>query len=168
MISRCSIFIALLFAMMIPVAAVAQREPPPRGWKRVTSCSFTFLLPSRLASTQTHPVDSCLAAFESTDLSVSLDFGLYSSPLSKRDYMKDHQEVMIKIGSRDARLITYREERHGRKADKDMMTEAHIVIDSGPAWENALLFTISSQKVVSAETIRQIYQSIRYVGKKSN
>jgi len=168
MIPRRSVLIALVFAMMTPVGAMAQRESTPPGWKSVTSCSFTFLLPSRLTYRQTHPVDSCLAAFESSDLSIWLDFGLYSRPLSKQDYMKDHQEVMIKIGDRDASLITYREERQGRKADKDLMTKVYIVIDSGPGWENGLLFNISAQKAVPAETIKQIYQSIRYVGQKSN
>lgn len=159
--------LALVFISMIlvPSWAFSQNAPAPKGWKRVTSCEFSFLLPATTREETTHPVDSCLANFQYKDLSISLDYGLYSSPLSEQDWMRNYQTTSITINGRKASLITYEDAMNPKSIQN--ITKVHVITSKAtpPFLGNvSLLMVISTKSSKDHEIIKKIYESLTFRG----
>jgi hypothetical protein len=143
-------------------STTAQKLPAARGWKRVTACRFSFLLPEHMQEMEVQPIDSCLANFEGEGIGIGLDFGFYSNPLSRQDDMKNYRSSVVRINGRKARLIMYDGE-----YKYPQVTEIHIVT-AGPRngfGNTSLLMSICTNPSVDAEIVRRIYESIKYLGK---
>ncbi|HTH38834.1 MAG TPA: hypothetical protein VL572_12745 [Pyrinomonadaceae bacterium] len=88
--------------------------------------------------------------------------------------MLDYKALSIKLGGRQSTVITFRADpkklNHGTK---DRITKVQIVTDKGGSDRNfgyvpSLLFTISATSPVKPETIKQIYESIRFLPNSPN
>jgi hypothetical protein len=163
--SRMFVYPVVMLAVFACLASftMAQKLPVPRGWKRVTACQFSFLLPESMRDTTTRGIDSCLAGYEGDGISVRLDFGVYNGPISKQDSMKNYRKSVLSINGRKARLITY----EGANYAYPKATEIRIVT-AGPKYgfrSTSLSMSICTKPPFDAEIVKRIYQSIKYLGK---
>ena len=159
--------LALMFAFFcLSIAAIAQNSSVPKGWKQVTACEFSFLLPDDALQRKTHPVDSCLAGFDTKDIHIGLDYGLYSGPGSQQEWEKNYRNLPVKINGRKASLITY--EIDERNPEFPCITMIHMwtsepSMETGPGV--SILMVISSKRSVEPRIVKQIYESLKFVGK---
>ena len=150
---------------------VAQDSGPPKGWKQVTACQFSFLVPENTQQFETHPIDSCLSAFEYEGLRISLDYGLYSAPLSEGWFkkpdsgLKNHTSQKLTINGRQAEVITYEDAISPQNIVN--VTQVHIITFKSDASQTmiSLLMSFRSKDESNADVIKQIYESLRFVGK---
>lgn len=163
----------LLFGLLLPLSAFAQKEVVPKGWKEVKACDFSFQIPIWMKEAKVHMIDSCLAAYSGRSTHLSLDYGWYSGPLSRPDEkMENYKSEKIRLDGREATLITYIDTRF---KEKPKVTQVHIVTfprkpDSEAKWlgdsmDTSLLFEIGTIRPKSEAMVKRIYDSIRYIGK---
>jgi hypothetical protein len=153
------------------IGAFAQNSETPRGWKQVTACDFTFLVPDSTRALRTSPIDSCLAAFDYNGIEISLDYGWYSAPLGESYFerpdsrYKNHRREKISIAGRDAELIHYDDMSNPKKTLH--VTQVHIITSQSDRSSMivSLLMSFETNKDSDADIIRQIYESVRFLGK---
>jgi len=153
--------------LILPIWASAQDSEVPKGWKRVKSCTFSFILPRTARELKTRPIDSCVARFEYEDLSLSLDYGLYSSPLSQMDWMTKYRKEPITINGLEGNLISYKNAMDPKSIL--YVTNVHIVASKSKSidWgDRSLLMSITSESSKHLEAIKQIYESLTFLEKK--
>jgi len=149
--------------------AVAQGSATPKGWRKVTACEFSFLVPEETRQRPTSPVDSCLAAFEYKDLSISLDYGWYSAPESEEAAkfygLKNYRSQDVTINGREATLITYDDAM--RPNDISSVTKIHVITSRSTKSPTivSLLMSFQTKGTSNVDVIKQIYESLKFVGK---
>jgi len=78
--------LSLFLTMLVCCSAiVGQQGAVPTGWTRFERCSFTFLLPENVTEVKKQPIDSCLASFESSDISYIARLRLVQQPFVSAD-----------------------------------------------------------------------------------
>jgi hypothetical protein len=160
------IVFGIVVGTFIATGAFAQETPVPKGWKRVTACEFSFLLPEKTREISGRPIDSCIAAFEYRGINIGLDYGLYSSPVSEYDWMENYQNKPITINGREARLITYDDTRNKRHVST--ATNLRMITTKAPypgSNEVSLLMVISGKPSIDRQIVKRIYESVKFLGK---
>ncbi|HEV7698885.1 MAG TPA: hypothetical protein VGO43_01515 [Pyrinomonadaceae bacterium] len=149
----------------LPTGVVAQDSQPPKGWKLVTACSFSFLLPKKARELKTQMIDSCIASYEYEDIEIGLDYGLYSAPSSEQDWMKNYQSRSVTINGREARLVTYEDTKHG--GDLLRVTQLHMITGKATWGSNdvSVLMVINTKRSSDHETVKRIYESVKSIEK---
>ena len=162
------LFLLLVLVFLQWVKTEAQTTPAPEGWKKVTACQFTFNLPNDMQGVPQWPVDSCLAGYENEEISIELDYGWYSGPGGQQDWEKVYRTSSIKINGRTAELITYVIDTDKMKTKHPLVTHIHLITHAPKKGKlrttTSLLFTISCTEAVVQSVVKQIYESIRFVG----
>ena len=158
--------VCIVVGTFVATNALAQDPTTPKGWKRVTACSFSFLLPEKAREVTGRPIDSCIAEFRYKDVNVYLDYGLYSAPPSEQASMKNYENRSVTINGSDARLITYDDWTHSKKVLS--FTALHIVTAKAtpPILNNvSLLMVITAKPSGDRQIVKRIYESLKYLGK---
>jgi hypothetical protein len=150
-----------LTSLLLTSLARAQVRDAPKGWKRVSACDFSFVLPEDMQSTNAHGRDSCVEEFENKDVLVYLDYGLYSNPGGRDDSMKQYKKSRVRIGGRAADVITYIDDSGTRGKELESATLVHIVTRNNRP-RVSLLLQIHTKESIDREIVKRIYQSIRY------
>src|SRR5688572_1360347 len=101
-----------LFLFLIMLAAVlnaaAQSDLPPKGWKWVSPCSASFLVPGKLdrQKSDAKPIDSCWATYGDGKLVVSVNEDNYAPPFRREPDWRDYTESPVTVGPLTGKLVT--------------------------------------------------------------
>jgi hypothetical protein len=80
---------------------------PEVKWKSVSAGGPRLRLPADMAAAAEQPLDSPAAAFEGNDVSVLVDQGPFSDPLTGYANRKEHRESTELIDGRPARVVSF-------------------------------------------------------------
>jgi hypothetical protein len=139
---------------------LAQAEKIPKGWKRVSACNVSFLVPTEMVNLNLRGFDSCAAAFKSTEIVVNLDKGIYSNPGLADDKTEDYSRTPTVIDGKNAFIAKFLDTgERGRYPKLNKWTVVYI-----PSTKNAMLalsFVIQMSPKANPEVAEKISYSIR-------
>jgi len=100
-------------------------------------------------------IDSCVAEYEGNSIRIEIDYGRYSDRPTQRSDMENFTETPMMFGSVPGNLFTY------RKAGSPPSSISNVYIETDE--KSALGLTISTTDPSDDETVKRIYQSLRYI-----
>lgn len=168
---RKSLFVLLSVVCFSTLNALAQKNSVPEGWHHVKACEFSFILPNDIVEKKVQPIDSCVAEFVGKNIALKIDYGMYSGPNTRSDGDKEYKTSPIKISGKTGELVTYYndwENPETRTRDKiwyaDIYLVTHRTYVANVKSTIALSFSVSRYESADPETVKKIYQSLRYSG----
>ena len=147
------------FILLLPLYSIAQKPITPKGWKAVRACGFEFIVPDAVRFKETPPGNGCRAALEGGGVTINLRYS-NDVPILPSDLTIVSDDITI--GGVAARLNTY------RSKDVDwIVTSVHMTVDRpGEVTETkSLALGIGSNSQIKPEIVKEIYESIKYVGR---
>ena len=142
----------------------AQDSKVPSGWKKVSICNISFIVPKKLKNENAEGIDSCVASFESSKIGLGIDSGWYGSASTKYERYIDFKEESIEINGKKAQLATYRHTQMDAK--RNFIARIYVVLnepkEEGMGMTTSLNMTIELRSEKDLETARRIFQSIRF------
>jgi len=159
--SRLQPILLLLLAFTIgPREASAQGKEDSTTWKLISKCGLTFSIPSSLEAKEVHEIDSCLGVYETEDLSVSFDYGLYSGVSNLPHYLNLKEEPIL-IDRRPGQFASYQD----TTMDPSCNRVARLFVVTKPpkgVWGvTALNMFVVGRDEKSTSIARKIFASIR-------
>lgn len=156
------LFLVLAFGYLCLSDNYAQNSKVPSGWKKVSICDISFIVPKNLKNNNKQGIDSCVASFSSDKIRLGIDYGWYSSASSKYESYTDFKEEFIQIDGKKAQLATYIDTRSNAK--EKFVARIYVVTDEfeGGGQTTALNMTIIVGSEKDLEMAKQIFQSIRF------
>ena len=146
----------------------AQNSEVPFGWKKVSVCQMSFLIPKTLKNRNAEGTDSCIAVFSNSKTALGIDYGWYGSAYKinklNKDYILDFKEETIKIDGKDAQFATFIDTRTNPK--RNFIARIYVVLDEGKNNEFGMKTSLNMKVAVrnekEFEIAKQIFQSIRF------
>lgn len=140
----------------------AQNSKVASGWKKVSICDISFIVPKNLKNNNARGIDSCVASFSNDKIGLGIDYGWYSSASTKYESYTDFKEEFIQIDGKKAQLATYIDTRSN---DEEMFVARIYIVTNEPeggGMTTALNMTIGVGNEKDLETAKKIFQSIRF------
>lgn len=129
----------------------------PLGWKRFQEGDkFSFSAPKNLESQETHGIDSFAGQYNSPDLKLQFDYGMYSDPLENTS-PDDFKAEKAMIGGHEARIVTFRSA--GLEPEFSYWAGVHFP-DLGDRVKLTML--VRSAKAQGQKKAKIIFHSIRF------
>jgi hypothetical protein len=169
---RNSLILLLLLQCLLHVNSSAQKVHVPEGWHVVKACGFSFVVPNDVIEKKVQPIDSCVAQFQSKNIAIKIDYGIYRGPATQSKDDRDYKVSDIKVSGKSGKLATYYndwenpETKHPDKiwyADIDL-TPRQIRLANGKATVS-LSFSVSRYESADPEVVKMIYESLKYLGR---
>lgn len=134
--------------------------------KEIRICGLIFLVPRNMKDSHVRGIDSCVGSFESDDVSLSLDYGVYSG-VTRDERYTDFNESEIRIDGKKGRLWTYRNPR--MELSRNWVACIYVVVaPRDKNWpETALNMFVTVRNQQSLNIAKNIFQSIRFENNKS-
>lgn len=87
------------------------------GWKEIQACDLTFTIPDALEQTTNMGIDSCVADFQSEFMWITIDAGIYGSPLNRAEWTLNFVKHQIRIGGKTGEFATYKDATNFQNGD---------------------------------------------------
>lgn len=134
------------------------------NWKQVNfEGIFTFSLPAALSEVPMQSIDSNTASWAGEGITVRIDFGLFSDPLTSFTGHPGYNVSNEKIGSHTARIIRFDRE------DKGHFVAAHFhdLTEGRDAPPKKLTIVIETSQETEVAIAEKIIRSIKFKGESS-
>jgi len=156
------LFLVFAFSYIGLTSNYAQDSKVPSGWKKVSICDISFIVPKNLKNNNSQGIDSCVASFSSSKIGLGIDYGWYGSASTKYESYTDFKEESIQIDGKKAQLATYIDTRSNAK--RKFVARIYVVLNEpeGGGMTTSLNMTIGVGNEKDLETAKQIFQSIRF------
>jgi hypothetical protein len=140
----------------------------PDGWKRVSACGISFLVPASVENLNARGTDSCVAAFGDSDMGISIDYGMYSTAYKKHEVglegeIKRFRQGYIRVGGKRAQVVTYLDVGMDRR-DPHLQYFAgmHVVVNERVRPKSSLNMTVAGRSEREQELAKRIFWSVRF------
>ena len=162
MLRKIGVLVFILCNIVLGVGA--QQKEKPSGWREISVCDMTFLLPKTLKKHSRGGIDSCVAVFSDKHPSVSLDYGLYSG-VGRYDNYLDFKEESFQVDGRPGTLATYVDKLNR----KNRVARIFVVLVPRSLQnldETSMNMFVVGSGVKTVETARTIFGSIKFAQEK--
>lgn len=147
---------------------MGQAEVVPKGWKRITLCSASILVPKNMSrpKTDVRPIDSCFDTFANKDIAVNINEDPYAPPFRRDEQWQDYTEAPITVGKLTGKLLTFRLNYSDRKNTILMnVTTLRLGISPDERANAQVVLSIRHNPSVPPETIKTIVDSLQLTGR---
>jgi hypothetical protein len=135
---------------------------PDSPWQNIDAGEFAFTLPCDMVQKPVQGIDSKVARYDSASLSLTYDYGRYSSDLGELKSQPELREESATIGGKPARIVTVRS---AEAANERPFTAAVAFASVGPAIRaDKIRLTMVAHGTTAAdqETAKRIFRSIQF------
>jgi hypothetical protein len=166
------LFVLLSLMFLLTLDTWAQKRSVPEGWHGVKACEFSFIVPNDVVQRKVQPIDSCVAEFVGKNIAVTIDYGMYSGPSKQSEDDKDYKTSPISVNGKVGELATYYNDWKNPEtksidkiwyADVNLITPRRFFVFIKTTF--ALSFSVSRYESADPETVKTIYQSLKYLGR---
>ena len=183
---RTIFFITIIFALTIPTLSCQSQTTKslkadkeiPEDWQKIETEYFSFSIPPTMKRTDLHGTDSQMMGFEDDEITLELDYGMYSTNIESLRF--NQQKEPIIIDGEETTLISFDEnktisltneiinkdasERFG-KVDKHYIIGVNFPRESEvitPGFKFAASFIASCKTLEAQENAKMIFYSIKF------
>jgi hypothetical protein len=132
-----------------------------KNWKEVNfEGKFKFSLPTSLSEADEQGIDSSVALWEGKGITVQVDYGLFSDPLTSYADRPNYNLSNEDISGHAARIVWFDQN------DGSHLVAAHIhdLVERGHANARKLTIVVETSQEVGSEIAEKIIRSIRFQG----
>jgi hypothetical protein len=163
----------LLFLFLIATVAsvssnVAQEKPDvPEGWTKSDICHISFYAPPDIKQTNVRGIDSCVAQFVNSDITLYLDYGIYGGLDSPHGSELEWKHVPLSVDGKNGQLTTYVDASHSNSGLK-YVAGLYVVVKPGePSRERdsrptTLMMSVISDRRTDRDAALAIFRTLRF------
>jgi hypothetical protein len=132
-----------------------------QDWKEIDfGGKLQFSLPAGLAETKEQGIDSRVGRWEGEGITVRVDYGIFSDPLTSYAERPNYRLAAEKIDNRTARVVSF-----DLNDGKDFIA-AHFggFTEEETGERSALTIVVETEPGVGSEVASQIIRSVRFKG----
>lgn len=133
---------------------------PPAGWTKVDTGKFVFYVPSDIKTVPVRGIDSFVGQYKGNTISLSFDYGFYSSRLEDAEGGSGYTAHWERIGGKKARIASFYFPNTGNPFDYAI--GVHFPEAAGKDVRLTVFATCKSTN--EYETARMIFRTIKFKG----
>jgi hypothetical protein len=148
--------------------SVAQEKPDaPDRWTKINICHIHFYAPPDIKKTGVTGIDSCVAQFANSDITLYLDYGIYGGPDSPHGSELEWKQESVSVAGKDAQLTTFVDARHSNSGLKYVAGVYVVVtpVESGRERDSrptTLMMSVISDRRKDRDAALAIFRTIRF------